>query len=129
MKNETAFKKWVKENRPNNVWWWNIPTQAGRAGIQLPFDSICCVYGMCVAIEFKWQRWDIKAHQALALGTVEHAGGLGLLVCGFTSENGSPIKVKVITYPFLESKRKNERITLGQVWPHILEKVERRLLT
>lgn len=124
MKNETQLKRWVKDNKPSHVWWWNLPTQAGRAGITLPFDSECCVNGMFVAIEFKWERFTIKAHQALELGSVEHAGGLGLLICGFTSENGAPVQVRIYRYPYTEKSYK--LIRLEHLWPKILEMVANR---
>jgi len=127
MKNETDFKRWVKDHKPSDVWWWNLPTQAGRAGIKLPFDSICCVRGMCVGIEFKWNRFVPKAHQALALGQVDHAGGLGLLLCGFLSEEEAPIQVQIYPYPYTD--RSYKRIALENVWKTIVANVAKKALT
>lgn len=127
MKNETDFKRWVKEHKPDHVWWWNLPTQAGRAGITLPFDSECCVNGIFVAIEFKWERMDIKAHQALELGKVEHAGGLGLLICGYRSQDGAPVRARFVPYPYTD--RCYEWVPLEKVWSTILAKVAKKALT
>jgi hypothetical protein len=84
MKPETRFVNSIKDCKPSGAWWYNIPTQAGKAGISLPYDCQAVWMGNFFAFEFKWSTGyqGARPHQLAALADVNHAGGHGLLVCG-----------------------------------------------
>ena len=81
---EDQMKHRLKGLKPNDVYWYTIPTQIGRFGLKPPFDVSCCVAGWHVALELKWMKgWKgLEPHQLIAIGEVNHAGGYGLCVDG-----------------------------------------------
>jgi len=88
-KPETLFVEKIFKLRPERAWWYNIPTQAGKAGISLPFDCICLLDHQMFALEFKYEAGYLgaKPHQLANLADINRAGGIGLLVDGDRSRN------------------------------------------
>lgn len=107
----TYFKNRMKAHYGSKVHWFKIPDGGfGRFLIPKPYDTVVCLKGQMIALEFKYKKglsaigmYDLRPSQIDGLQSVVDSGGLALIIFEIKVARAN---YKMLTFEYTDFKAK-----------------------